>query len=232
MHNRLVMKQDCIGFYFSHWKNFLQRHVHFYLSQTRAIFNRKSTKLKIYINCQGEKVSMLQPKGRSGSKYKNFSRYGLLGLILLPRHQWIKSWLIINVHEYDSPHTNSPISSKPHSLGISFTSPSLLINPWRTGNEIEVSLNPECPAKRLGTDSRCTVKFFKKEYVNYLFFSCILTGDCWKEGITQQPILLLLVELEKDLVVKKIEANGSVMWFYVTFTKYSFSFMRLSNSIV
>ena len=46
-------------FHFSHWKNVLQRHVHFCLSQTRAIFNRKSAMLKIYINCQGEKILYL-----------------------------------------------------------------------------------------------------------------------------------------------------------------------------
>lgn len=46
-------------FHFSHWNNFLQRHVHIFVyHKPGPFFNRKSTMLKIYINCQGEKNSL------------------------------------------------------------------------------------------------------------------------------------------------------------------------------
>lgn len=54
--------------------------------------------------------------------------------------------------------------------------------------------------------SKITIKC----YINYLFFKCILTNDCWKLGMTLPPILLFLVKLGKGFVVKK---NGNE-WFY------------------
>lgn len=44
-----------------------------------------------------------------------------------------------------------------------------------------------------------------------LSFQGMLTDDCWKGGVTQQPIWLLLEELEKDFIIKDTETNGSII---------------------